>query len=171
MLLLLMRHGIAEELREGQADAARELTQIGEKKTRAALRGLKFFQNEIDFIACSPLVRAVQTAQIAEQVFEDGQPQIWPELEDAEYYALTQRLKSLDASAALLVGHEPGISQFVTRALSGENSGFEIQFKKAAVCALDVDWSTPRPRATLLWHASPKMLRLMVPMRAPKPEL
>ena len=171
MLLLLMRHGIAEELRAGQADAARELTQIGAKKTREALRGLKFFQDEINFIACSPLMRAVQTAQIAEEIFEKNKPKIWPELEDAEYSALAQRLKSLVVATALLVGHDPGISQFVAQILSGENSSFEIQFKKAAVCALDVDWSTPRPRATLLWHASPKMLRLMVPMRAPKPEL
>ena len=171
MLLLLMRHGIAEELRAGQTDAARELTQIGENKTREALRGLRFFQNEIDFIASSPLVRAVQTARIAEEFFENGQPKIWPELEGAEYSALAERLKSLDASTVLLVGHEPGISRFVAQVLSEVNSGFEIQFKKAAICALDVDWSTPSPRAILLWHASPKMLRLMVPMRAPKPEL
>ena len=170
MLLLWMRHGIAEELREGQTDALRALTEIGHQKTREALCGLQNFQNKIELIVSSPLLRAVETAQIAAEIFGNSEPQIWPELEHAEYSALAQRLKISDATSVLLVGHEPGFSRGVARFLTGHESGLVIPFKKAGVCALDVDWSTPEPRAVLLWHASPKMLRLMSLARAPKPK-
>jgi len=158
MLLLWMRHGIAEELREGQTDASRALTEIGKQKTREASRGLQILQNKIDLIVSSPLLRAVQTAQIAADVFGNSKPEIWPELESAEYSALASRLENINATSVLLVGHEPGFSRCVARFLTGDESGLEISFKKAGVCALDVDWSTPDPRAVLLWHASPKML-------------
>ena len=161
MLLLLMRHGIAEELREGQIDTERALTQEGKEKTRNALRGLRALHQDINCIASSPKLRAMQTAKIAGEIFEKAEPEIWPELEDAEYAALTARLKRFAASSVLLVGHEPSFSHFAARLLTGKETGFEMDFKKSGICALDVDWSTPKPRATLLWHLAPKQLRLI----------
>ena len=161
MLLILMRHGIAEELREGQTDAERALTADGKKKSRAALRGLRALLQNIDCMATSPKMRALQTAKIAAEVFESTEPEIWPELENAEYSALVERFKTMDAPSVLLVGHEPGFSNLAARLLTGKESGLRMEFKKSGVCVLDGDWSTPKPRATLLWHLSPKQLRLI----------
>jgi len=163
MLLLLMRHGIAEELREGHTDAERALTKIGRKKTRAAMQGLHVLQRDISRIAASSLLRAVQSAQIAAEVFGKAEPEIWPEIESAEYSAMTARLKTYDAASILLIGHEPGFSQLAARLLTGKANGFEMEFKKSGVCALEVDWSTPVPRAALLWHATPRILRAQKP--------
>jgi phosphohistidine phosphatase len=163
MLLLLMRHGIAEEpeLWSGD-DTLRPLTKSGVKQTRAAARGLSDLAPRVDLIASSPLVRARQTGEIAREFFPDGQIEIWDELEEAEYSALCARLKKVEAQTVLLVGHEPGCSSFVARILSGKAAGFAVEFKKAGVCALEVEWSTRAPRATLLWHATPKILRAMI---------
>lgn len=163
MLLLLMRHGIAEELREGQSDAERALTEKGKKKTRAALQGLRTLQRDVSCIAASPLRRAVQSAQIAAEVFGKAEPEIWPEIESAEYSALAARLQTLDVNSVLLVGHEPDFSRLAARLLTGKANGFEMEFKKSGVCALEVDWSTPAPCAALLWHATPRILRAQKP--------
>jgi len=77
MLLLLMRHGIAEELRPNQTDAERVLTEKGKKKTRDAVCGLRVLHPNIDLIATSPKLRAVQTARIAAADFEISEPEIW----------------------------------------------------------------------------------------------
>ena len=161
MLLLLMRHGIAEVLREGQSDAERALTEKGRRKTQAALQGVRAIQPEIECIASSPKRRAFQTAQIAAERFGKSEPEIWPELESVDYATFIARLKNCGANSVLLVGHEPDFSRFVAWILTGEESSFEMEFKKAGVCALKIDWSTPTARATLLWHLAPKHLRLM----------
>ena len=160
MLLLLMRHGIAEEPEtwEGE-DATRPLTNEGKKKTRAIAERLSTLVDEVDLIASSPLVRARQTAEIVQKAFHRAPLATWPELEDAQYSALVKRLKTLEIKSALLVGHEPSLGTFAARCLTGKADGFALEMKKAGVCALEVDWSTPGARAVLLWHTSPKLLR------------
>ena len=161
MLLLLMRHGIAEELRAGQSDAARALTNEGKKKTRIAARGLRALHSNIDLIATSPKLRAVQTAKVAAAVFGKAEPEIWPELENIRHSELVSRLKTCNANSILIVGHEPDFSNFAARLLTGRESGFSMNFKKSGVCALEIDWSPPSARATLLWHLAPRQLRMM----------
>jgi len=60
-----------------------------------------------------------------------------------------------------MVGHEPGFSHFVTRLLTEKETGFEMEWKKAGVCALDVDWAFSKPRTILLWHLAPRQLRVI----------
>ena len=55
-----------------------------------------------------------------------------------------------------LVGHEPGLGELASRL-----AGFRhpIEFKKGAVCRIDVDALPPNATGTLRWFDTPKMLR------------
>ena len=68
MKLLLVRHAIAEEaetfIATGGTDAQRPLTEIGRKKMRKAANRLRLQLGRIDILACSPLLRARETAEI-----------------------------------------------------------------------------------------------------------
>jgi phosphohistidine phosphatase len=167
MQLLLMRHGIAAPLDEKiRIDAARPLTEEGVEKTRQIVEGLRAAGIVLDFIATSPLLRAVQTAEVVRNTFDRSKTapplETWPELEHAEYSALLQRLQNVKAAdTVMLVGHEPGMSRLVAHLLTGSSDGFALEFKKAGVCAMEVDFTATKPQAILLWHATPKLLRLM----------
>lgn len=168
MRLLLMRHGIAAPLDEPiKRDTGRPLTPAGRTQTRRAVAGLRAAGETPDLIATSPLLRAVETAHIVLEVYgykpESPRLQIWPELEYAEVGAMWRRLMGqAHETTALVVGHEPGLSRLVAAALTGSPTGFALDFKKAAVCALDIAFcGDTAPQATLLWHAPPRQLRLM----------
>ena len=168
MRLLLMRHGIAADLDDKiKSDAERPLTSEGKEKTAQVAAGLRACGIVPDLIATSPLLRAVQTAKIVRTVDdeEESAPQMetWEELEHADYPDVLQRLKQVaSVDTVLLVGHEPGMSRLATHLLTGSEPGFAVDFKKAGICAIDLSsLQDAVPTATLLWHATPKQLRLM----------
>lgn len=170
MRLLLMRHGIAAPLGDNiESDAKRPLTDEGRQKTRAAVHGLLIYEPQLDLIASSPLLRARQTADIVrDRYLKSGyarnapSPQIWPELESADYTGMMQRLNDVELNATVLcAGHEPGLSRFASQLLTGSPDGMQLEFKKAAVCALELDCTYETPHAMLLYHLTPKQLRLL----------
>jgi phosphohistidine phosphatase len=156
MRLLLMRHGIAADRETWtQSDALRPLTSQGETKTRRAVFGLKNIQSQIDILASSPLLRARQTAEVVQGEYST-EIQTWSELEHADFQPLMKRLKTLPRdSVVLCVGHEPGLSRFVAQCLTGSARGLELEWKKAGVCALEINDG----RATLLYLLTPRQLR------------
>lgn len=67
MMLVLVRHGKAEDRDSGKEDFIRELTSDGEKKCKKISRGLSRLlkdQKKI-LVISSPLKRSMQTAAIA----------------------------------------------------------------------------------------------------------
>ena len=70
MRLLLIRHAIAEDAAAGQTDAQRALTAAGKKKMRRTAEGLREIVGQIDTLGSSPLVRAMQTAEIVSDVYD-----------------------------------------------------------------------------------------------------
>jgi phosphohistidine phosphatase len=160
--LYLIRHGIAEE--RGDAwpdDAKRPLTDEGIARMRKAARGLAELGTTFDVILTSPLVRAKQTAEIVADTFETRPPIIVTEAlsPDGAYGALFLELeKQARRSRIALVGHEPGIGELGAR-LVGARQPFE--FKKGAVCRIDVDALPPDGAGTLRWFAPSRFLRRM----------
>ena len=59
-----------------------------------------------------------------------------------------------------LVGHEPDLGELAARLLGARGS---VQFKKGAICAIDVDGATPGGPGTLRWLLTPKALRALAP--------
>ena len=139
-MIYLLRHGEAED--GAGDDAARRLTEKGERQARDAGLALREMGIGIDACLASPKVRARETARIACEV-------LGIEVEETE--ALRGgAFDSLDLAAGrgdvLLVGHEPDFSAEVGR-LTGAN----VDLKKGGIAV--VDGST----LVALWR--PKELR------------
>lgn len=178
MLLLLMRHGIAEPLADSgfksPDDFHRALTVKGRKRARRAAFGVRAIVPRLDFLASSPKTRARQTAQIAREAWGQKAPPLteWSELMEDDFAALFGKLRALNTKIAaeksahaptvLLCGHEPLLSCLVSRLLTGSAEILALEWKKAGVCALQIEFDSQKPAApktTLLWHLTPNQLR------------
>jgi phosphohistidine phosphatase len=59
-----------------------------------------------------------------------------------------------------LVGHEPDLGEFAARLLAARGG---VEFKKGAVCLIEVDGATPGGPGTLRWMLPPRALRALKP--------
>jgi phosphohistidine phosphatase len=158
--LYLIRHGIAEE--RGDAwpdDRKRPLSADGVKKLRRSGRGLARFVTRLDIILTSPLVRARQTAEIVASGFET-RPVIVNLDALAPGGSAASILSALQTHtrrvSIALVGHQPDMGHLAAR-LIGARRG--IDFKKGAVCRIDVQTLPPVRPGALRWFVTPGILR------------
>jgi phosphohistidine phosphatase len=147
--VLLVRHGKAQDSHPS-GDGARALTEEGREEFRAhaekiaahvALRG----------ILSSPLVRAVQTAEILAEACGVAKIEIRDEL-DADR-ASARSIEALCRAVGpgwALVGHNPSMAEALAH-LIGHARGAP-QFRKGAVAALEMASALPW---TLAWMAAP----------------
>ncbi len=139
MLLLLIRHGHAVDDAPGLGDTGRWLTEKGRTTThRVARRVRKLKKLRPATIWTSPLVRAVQTAEIIAAVIEtEGEVKAVAELSPGrDPVDLVALLSAVPAPGPLaLIGHEPSLSQ-ILRVLVGETGIDSI--KKSGLVA--VEW-------------------------------
>jgi phosphohistidine phosphatase len=158
--LYLIRHAIAAE--RGDAwpdDSKRPLTEDGIARMRKAARGLSRMDVTIDIVLTSPLVRARQTADIVATAL-DARPSV-VNIESlapgAAYASLVADLeKHARKPRIALVGHEPGIGELAARLIGSRHA---IQFKKGAICRIDVDEIPPAGPGDLRWFLTPRILR------------
>ena len=124
MKLYVMRHGPAEDQAESGRDFNRALTATGRERVRAVAKALEAKDESPHHIATSPLVRAVQTAEIvavATKLSErGGTVETRRELasgSDADIY-VAKLLEGHDKKKrVMIVGHEPDLSALVTKLL------------------------------------------------------
>ena len=160
--LYLVRHGLAEE--RGDAwpdDAKRPLTGAGMSRMRKAARGLARLGVALDVILTSPLVRARQTAEILGGELEPRPPLVNVDslAPDGNYTTLVTDLEKHGRKTRIaLVGHEPGIGELAARLIGSRHS---IEFKKGAVCRIDVDELPPGGPGDLRWLLTPKIMRAL----------
>jgi len=153
MLLLLFRHGEAEEAGPGCPDAKRRLTPQGEAENRLCLEAVLRAGVRPDAIVHSPLVRAAQTAQAAAEVLEppeglheDERLACGAELRDVEETATQHAVDTL-----MLVGHNPDFSVIAGELIGGgavalKTSGIAaIQLPVVSAGAGELQWLI-RPR-------------------------
>src|SRR5262249_54870533 len=69
MQIYLLRHGIAENARPGQADAERALTGEGRDKLRRVLKRARLADVSPAVVLSSPYRRAIETADVAVEIF------------------------------------------------------------------------------------------------------
>lgn len=162
MKLFLVRHGIAVDSLAGEikTDAKRPLTLEGRAETELVARGLKRAGNKLDLLITSPLVRARQTAAIFADVY-----MLETRVEICEVLApgcrpsdLYKFLKGTRAESIALFGHEPDMGELAQALLGAE---FNIQFKKAGVCRIDVWDMPPSSPGVLKWFMPPKLACLL----------
>jgi phosphohistidine phosphatase len=160
--LYLIRHAIAAERGESWPDdSKRPLTDEGTARMRKAARGLARLEVAIDVVLTSPLVRARQTAEIVAAAL-DPRPSIVT-IESlapgATYAAIVADLeKHARKSRLALVGHEPGIGELAARLVGSRHA---IEFKKGAVCRIDLDQVPPAGPGHLRWFLTPRILRAL----------
>jgi phosphohistidine phosphatase len=165
-VLYLIRHGIAAERGTYADDAERPLTRDGIEKTRRAANGLaRLLDGDAapTLLLTSPLVRAVQTTELFAEPFDPP-----PDVAHCEPLGGGCRHKQVTsavndalaggAEAIGLVGHEPDMSDLAGWLLAG-GRGFELEFKKAAVCRIDFDGRVSAGRGRLKWFLPPRALR------------
>jgi phosphohistidine phosphatase len=163
--LYVMRHGAAEEHSESGVDGDRPLTNAGRERVRAVAKMLVDSTEEPMHIVTSPLVRAVQTAEIVALVTRlterEGTLEVRRDLSPGgDTLRLVHRLAHEGKKRVLLAGHEPDCSGLVT-ALLGT---FERSFDKAMVVGLHVP--DQGGGARLRFILDPKKLELVTPQPA-----
>jgi phosphohistidine phosphatase len=157
--LYVVRHAIAEERGEKfPDDSLRPLSGKGIERFQKVARGLRALEVSLDRILTSPLVRSRQTADILAAEL-DGRPnvvEVRALVPDASYDDLIVALEACRGlSSIAIVGHEPSIGKIAAR-LAGMRA--PLEFKKGAVCRVDVDTLPPAGPGALRWFATPKIL-------------
>jgi phosphohistidine phosphatase len=158
--LFIIRHAVAEE--RGDAwpdDAKRPLTEDGAARMRKAARGVGRLGVTLDVVVTSPLVRAKQTAEIVAAAMNPRPPIVSIEslTPDGTFQDIIADLeKQAKRTRIAIVGHEPGIGEFAARLIGSRHS---IEFKKGAVCRIDVDALPPSGPGDLRWMLTTKILR------------
>ncbi|MGE0449009.1 MAG: phosphohistidine phosphatase SixA [Vicinamibacterales bacterium] len=160
--LYLIRHAIAEERGpRWPDDARRPVSDAGARRMRRCAEGLAELGVTFDQILTSPLVRARQTAEIVAAAFEPAPPvavvaSLAPDTAPAAVFADLERYARRRRVA--LVGHEPGIGELAARLLGMRRA---VEFKKGAVCRIDVAALPPTQPGSLRWFATPAILRAL----------
>jgi len=165
MRLYIVRHAIAvAQGTPGFEADKRPLTEEGIEKMRRAAKGLRKLAVHPHTILCSPLPRALQTAEI---LLEELGGQAVIKLTDAlapsgnrrEVYLQLQALRALEQ--VMLVGHQPSLGEIVGDIAWGSPENY-VELKKGGACRLDIVTLRPKPRGTLLWIVTPSILRSLV---------
>jgi phosphohistidine phosphatase len=158
--LYLIRHGLAEERGEAWPDdAKRPLTEEGIARMRKSVRGLARLNVNIDVVLTSPLIRARQTAEIVVAGLDPRPALVSTDAlaPSGSFAAVVAELEKHARKQRIgLVGHEPNIGELAAR-LIGSRHG--IEFKKGAVCRIDVETLPPSGPGDLRWLLTPRILR------------
>ncbi len=158
--LYLVRHAVAVEGSASSPDELRPLTTKGRKRFHKIARALGRRGEKLDAILASPLVRAVQTAEILAGEVRNREVALLAELApgqpvEALLRAIAKRHGSQGAVA--LVGHEPQLSSVVTALvhLSSAQSS-HLEFKSGTVVRIDVS-DLPAAKSSLpRWWLKPR---------------
>jgi len=158
--LYLIRHGLAAERGDQfPDDTKRPLTSRGIQRMKRAGKALVALDVAFDVILTSPLVRTRQTAEAVASAFKEppaivNVPSLAP---GGTHNAIVDDLakQSHRRKKIAIVGHEPGIGELAARLMGLRKP---IEFKKGAICRIDVDDVPPSGPGDLRWFLPPKIL-------------
>lgn len=157
MEIYLVRHGIAVGREEDMPDTLRPLTEKGRRRFRKTARAFARLGRKIGLILTSPLVRAVQTAEILAGETKHGDVGVLEEL-DPKFgirSLLEAVAKRADGTQSIaLVGHDPQLSS-VLAALTGVPVE-DLDFKKGAIVRLDTADPSEAGSADARWSLNPR---------------
>jgi phosphohistidine phosphatase len=163
--LHIMRHGIAV-MRTVTAmldDAKRPLTPEGKQKMRDIASGLVRVGFEVDWIVSSPLVRAVETAEIVGEALSSRPPLDFCEAlrpGGSPEALITFLAKHSNRRRVLVVGHEPDLGELAAR-LVGAGRNANMPFKKGGCCLITFNEFPPKSPGRLMWWLPPHIMKKM----------
>lgn len=158
MQVYLLRHGVAEDNRSGLSDADRRLTEDGRRKLRQTLGTASGAAVQPTLILTSPLKRAIETAEIAQQALRYK-----GELEQTEALAPNASVEEAwreirnhsNESAILLVGHNPLFADLAAYLLGARD--LHIDVKKGSIVRIDFETLSSQPKGILRWFLVAKL--------------
>ncbi len=154
MDLYLIRHAHAVD-GDGLRDDDRPLSREGRKQALDVGGALARQKVQLSRIVTSPLVRAVETAElVAVSLGFDGALDVHDALRpDGGWKQLLREVLEEHGDGALaLVGHEPSIGHFLSKLVQQKG----LSLGKGAVVRLD--WHDADEPAKVVWTLSPKRL-------------
>lgn len=155
--LFLLRHGVAEERSSRWSEMERPLTPAGMEKMREEARGIASLDPGIALILSSPLLRALQTAEPVAKALGLAVVPFEPLSAGAAPLSILKSLAPHSGkSGILLSGHQPDLGELAAHLLGAEGT---VEFKKGALCCIEVDALPPRLKGTLRFHLPPAVLR------------
>lgn len=158
MEVYLLRHGIAEDHAASGRDADRVLTEEGKRKLQKVMDRARKAGVNPTLILSSPLLRAIETAQIAAEALEYKSEiarsnALLPNAAPRDVWAEIRAHR--DEPSILLAGHEPLFSQTVAYLLGSTRA--MVEFKKGALIRVDFAALGAEPRGVLEWMLTPKV--------------
>ena len=160
MRIYLVRHAVAEELGEEMrfADAQRSLTAKGRRRFRRNARAFARLGENVQLVCTSPLVRAVQTAELLAAALGHDQVVVLDELRsDAAVEPLLRRIATFDVGSLALVGHKRLLCDLaVTLANVPLEDALRLRLKRGAIARIDVRNLAKDARGKPRWWLGPQ---------------
>lgn len=160
MILYIMRHAEAVEGSEALPEEWRYLTEKGRSAAEQMSSAIAVSGPKPRLILSSPLLRAVQTAEIQaakacrkKVVIASGLLSPGADMDELIAYLKKQN----NAKRVMVVGHEPQLGTLVTELLGRADGG--IALKKGACVALKLSPGR-KPERSFLWYMTPGEKRI-----------
>ena len=143
--IIAMRHGAAQSSQYNLKDFDRALTDIGKKEVTAVAQQLQALNINptITFVSASKRTRETATivanllnTKISDSIYLDKLYLCPPEI--IEEIIATYNNTATDITI-LIIGHNPGLSTFVSEKLTNYNFFFGLNTSHAAILKLEVD--------------------------------
>jgi phosphohistidine phosphatase len=160
--LIIVRHAIAYERDpvRWKDDRLRPLTANGRRRFCKAARGLSRLVEKPQRVLTSPLVRAVQTAEILKKSAGWPAARHCPELAPQSTPEQTLDMLRAERHARIaIVGHEPHLSRFLGACIAGSDTRVGIELKKGGTAILRFEHRLKLGRAALIALIPPRALR------------
>jgi phosphohistidine phosphatase len=159
MFLYFLRHASAgQRIMNAKKDEKRGLDKDGIEQCGYVGRALAALGAQADVIISSPLKRSSQTAAlVGNEMGYEGKLVLDAALKPAASYADFQKLlaKYQRYESVVVVGHNPNLSEFLGRVISGNGAEATIELKKGAVAKVEIR----RAFGSLSWCITPRIVR------------
>ena len=157
--IILIRHGIAEDRAHGQSDFDRKLTEKGRQRLFDTLPQLwNLLGDGQAQIWSSPLVRAIETSQIAADIFHIKKTVRCDFISEGYFSGFLKAVEELESAVnhvILVIGHEPDMGYW-SKALCGAF----LPFKKGAAAGFLYSGGESGA-ADLQWFFQPETMEML----------
>ena len=155
MNLYLIRHSIAENISIDKKDFDRELTEEGKLVIKNSSEAWKNYVGNVDVILTSPLIRAIQTAEIISSTLQET-PNLIKDNNlgtGSRTADLLDLLNSLKYKNVAVVGHQPDLSQHINN-FCGTGS-FNLAIPPASLAKIEFENNIKYGRGRLIYFVPP----------------
>ena len=157
-LIVFLRHGIAEDSRDGVTDEQRALTPDGHAEMMKLAAGIERAFPRAQTIYSSPLVRAVQTALWVSKAYRSRikvheTPALTPQSPPDDFANL---LRTVNERRIIVVGHEPNLTANMLALCGLTNAGSRLALQRGGCYAVRLH---AEDQGVLEWLLSPRILR------------